>query len=210
MNFRPLAALALAGAAATLLGCPGGTMPPLPSGSMPPGASPSPSAAPSAPAAPGVSSKAGAASEAYMKAVDAVKANGYTAWHLYRIEGRAMGAKGLATEQGQTWNVYLHTPSDNKSWQVAVVPGIGASASAVSQAADQYKAGYEFSPANWKVDSDAAVTTAGGSTSGSMWLYSPAQFQAEKGKTSADPVWVVNAGSAGTVNVNANTGAKLQ
>jgi hypothetical protein len=211
MNMRPLVALALVGAAAGLLGCPGVNVTPLPgtSASSSTGSSTAPTTI-NPPAAAGVSSTAGAASDAYAKAVDAVKANGYSAWRLYRIEGKNMAANGVATEQSQTWNVYIHTPSDNKSWQVAVVPGIGASASAVSQADAMFKAGYELDPSTWKVDSKAAVTAAGGSTSGSLWLYSPAEFTATKGKSSTNPVWTINAGSAGTLNIDATSGAVIR
>jgi hypothetical protein len=70
----------------------------------------------------------------------------------------------------------------------------------VTQADQKWAAGQDINTADWAIDSDAAVTAAGGSTSGTVYL----QKQSE-----AFPVWIINRGAEGQVRVNAKTGAKL-
>lgn len=196
VGFRALTVAALL---AGLAGCTTGS--PVTSFPTPgPGASAAPGTTPSAPPSPAVTQKAGAASEAYAKAVAELKAKGVTAWSLYRIQGNPVSTTGLATESGHTWQVFFYTPTDGKSWRASVLPGIGASLNEVTQADQKWAAGQDISTADWAIDSDAAVTAAGGSTSGTVYL----QKQSE-----AFPVWIINRGAQGQVRVNAKTGAKL-
>jgi hypothetical protein len=223
MTPRFLAPLALVGALAILTGCPGGTSPSqvlgpgTPGGgtstSPSPGTSASPSASPSTTTPPveGTAPKTpkdGAASQSYVLTKQELGKRGYKTWQLFRMEGKSLSAAGVVDANNQSWVVYVKTPSDNKYWRATLVSGGENTLEEVTSAEDAFKL-EALDLSKWNIDSREAVTKAGASTTGSMFLYSAKEFASRSGMASTNPGWIINI-SGGQAFVDANTGTKIK